>query len=476
MIALVLLASISILLKAASLELASGQEIDLDRELRATGLANLVAGALGVPPGYLALNESAMNHALRARSRLPGFVAAAVCLLALALGQHFLPYFPRPVLGGILFFLGLSILLDAIYASWFRLPRVEYAILVLILFVMVTVGFLEGVILGVVISAVQFALSYGRISVIKHVISGALLRSKASRPATSEALLQQQGDQIHIFKLQGYLFFGTAYKLLTKVQERMNSPKLAEVHYVIMDFGNVDGIDSSAVLSFAKMRKLAEAQKVTLIFTALPRGVRRQLERGGCIDTRPADAPAQPEADTAYLSVRVFPDLDHGLEWCEDRILDANADSRPSTDVMTRELEGMSRHRDLVAELARYLERVEAPVGYDLFFQGESSGDLYLIESGEVAAWLELEGGREKRLRTMGPGSVVGEAGLYLGAPRSASVRTTRPSVLHRLTTAKLAQMTREAPRLAAAFHRFVAELLAERVVNTTTQAQMVFY
>jgi SulP family sulfate permease len=76
----------------------------------------------------------------------------------------------------------------------------------------------------------------------------------------------------------------------------------------------------------------------------------------------------------------------------------------------------------------------------------------------------------------MGPGSVVGEAALYLGAARSASVRTTRPSTLYRLSMPALERMTYEAPRLAAVFHQFVAKLLAERLVNTTSATQMAFY
>ena len=57
-----------------------------------------------------------------------------------------------------------------------------------------------------------------------------------------------------------------------------------------------------------------------------------------------------------------------------------------------------------------------------------------------------------------------------------ATVRATRPSVLYRLTTDKLAKMAEEAPELEAAFHHFVATILAERMVTTTTAAQMLFY
>jgi SulP family sulfate permease len=76
----------------------------------------------------------------------------------------------------------------------------------------------------------------------------------------------------------------------------------------------------------------------------------------------------------------------------------------------------------------------------------------------------------------MGAGSVVGESGLYLGARRSASVRTTETSILYCLSIEALDRMTAEAPELAAAFHRFVARLLADRIVHTTSAAQMIFY
>jgi SulP family sulfate permease len=111
-----------------------------------------------------------------------------------------------------------------------------------------------------------------------------------------------------------------------------------------------------------------------------------------------------------------------------------------------------------------------------VYTKGEESDDLYLIETGELEAWLELSGGRSMRLRTMGAGSVVGESGLYLGAKRSASVRTTQPSVLYRLSVPALEKMTSEAPELSTAFHQFVARLLADRMVNTTSAAQMLFY
>jgi sulfate permease, SulP family len=465
--AITVIAAMSILLNASGLELATEQEIDLDRELRATGIANLASAATGGVVGYLSLSESSLNHKIGARSRLPGFICAALCVLTMVAGAKALSYFPKPVLGGLLFFLGVSFLIDTVNDA-FRLPRVEYAVVLLILVVVATVGLPEGIGLGIVISSILFAVNYARIDVIKQARSAARLRSKGQRTVKDESLLEQLGGQIHVLQLQGYLFFGTAYNLLKRVQERMTARDQPPARYVVLDFRHVDGLDSSAVVSFTRMRKLAEASGAMLAFTQLPASVKNLLERGGS-----TDGPDVPEEKRV---VHLFPDLDHGLEWCEKSILRANADSQPSKDAIARELDAMTRNRELVARLADYLERIEAPAGMELYRQGDVAHDLILIESGELSAWLALDGGGSTRLRTMGAGSVVGEAGLYLGQPRSASVRATTRSVLYRLTEDALGRMTREKPELAAVFHQFVARLLSERVVNATSEAQMIFY
>jgi SulP family sulfate permease len=464
--ALTVLAAISILLNASGLELATDEEIDLDRELRATALANLLSGALGGVMGYLSLSESTLNYKIGARTRLPGLISAGFSLITLVAGAAAVSYFPKPILGGLLLFLGLSFLLETVYDAWFRLPVVEYALVLAILGAVVTQGFLAGIGAGLVISAVLFAASYARIQVVKHAIKGSLLRSKASRTAAKETILKRRGGQIHVLQLQGYIFFGTAYDLLKDVQLRLLAVGADKARFVVLDFHHVDGLDSSAVVAFTRMRKLAAAEGATLAFTELPRSVSRQLERGGCLDRAATTPPPGRLPRAARPSAAVFEDLDRGLEWCENQVLGAVPE-----DEIAPESE-----RALVHRLRDYLERIEAPAGYDLYRRGDLADDLVLIESGEVVAWIEVDEGRSKRLRTMGAGSVVGEAGLYLGQPRSASVRTSRPSVLHRLTAASLRRMTRDAPELAAALHQYVARLLAERVVETTSAAQMVFY
>ncbi|MGB5743189.1 MAG: cyclic nucleotide-binding domain-containing protein, partial [Sedimenticolaceae bacterium] len=81
---------------------------------------------------------------------------------------------------------------------------------------------------------------------------------------------------------------------------------------------------------------------------------------------------------------------------------------------------------------------------------------------------LKPASGEAFRIRQTGPGTVLGELGFYRSAPRSASVVAETAGTAYRLTTESLQRMETEHPELAAALHRFIADLLAERLLRTT--------
>ena len=62
--------------------------------------------------GYHALSLSTLSYRIGARGRLPGLVAGAVCAVMLFAGSALLAFFPKPILGGLLFFLGLDFLVE----------------------------------------------------------------------------------------------------------------------------------------------------------------------------------------------------------------------------------------------------------------------------------------------------------------------------------------------------------------------------
>jgi SulP family sulfate permease len=412
---------------------------------------------------YLTLSESTMNYKTGANTRLTGIISASCCVLVLVFGANTLSYLPLPVLGGMLAYLGFESLIDTVFEDWFRLRRLEYLVIMLILLVIAFYGFLEGVAVGLVFSVILFAASYSRIEVIRNAISGVDLRSNVGRTAGEDYILDQRGRQIYILQLQGYIFFGTAYRLLMRAQLRILSREPAPLRYLVLDCRHVNGIDSSAVASFQRLRRMSENQGVKLIFTEIPRDVETHLTRARVI--RDQDDPI----------VTVYKDIDHGLESCENGLIEDAPTMTTAPPVLSRDLEAVFHNPSEVVRFLGYLKRVELPKGADLFRQGDASKDLFIVESGEVTAWLEIDGEKKKRLRTMGPGTVVGESGLYLDASRSATVVASSPTVLYQLSMEALEEMTQRAPDLAASFHKFVARLLAQRMVNTTNAVKALF-
>jgi SulP family sulfate permease len=71
------------------------------------------------------------------------------------------------------------------------------------------------------------------------------------------------------------------------------------------------------------------------------------------------------------------------------------------------------------------------------------------------------------RLSSVSPGVMVGEVALYLGRPRTADVITETPSVVLQLSRASIERMEAQEPELAAALHRWIAEVLAERASDS---------
>ncbi|WP_437296063.1 SulP family inorganic anion transporter [Sorangium sp. So ce426] len=440
-----MMAVMTLLLGALGVERETAQEIDLNGELRATGIANLLASAAGSAPGHLAMAESTMNYKAGANQRIAGLTAAAFTALVMIFGGHALTYFPRPVLGGLVTFLGLRFLLDAVSLSrrWFRLRPPDYIVVIVILLVVASRGFLHGAAVGLATSFAFFALGYSRVVVVRNAVSCAALRSQVVRSDEEEMSLMERGDQGRVLQLQGYIFFGNAHPMLVDARHHLQSTDSQKTRYLLIDFRFVYALDSSAIDTFQELRRLAAANGGKIILTEVPTFIREYFER----------------ADVVLNNddvCRIFPDLDRGLEAFENEVLLGAPPAALPPPMLFYDLQDAFNGRQEMIRFLSYLERTEIPEGHDLFRLGDASEHLYLIESGQLTAWLEVDGRKVKRLRMMGPGSVVGESDFFTGIKRSETVASKTHATLYQLSEEGLRRLTAEAPELAAMFHRFV--------------------
>jgi SulP family sulfate permease len=438
----VFVATIAILFNISGTEVVLRRDLDTNRELRDTGVLNVISGALGGIPGYHALSLTALADRMSVNGRKAGLIAAAVPLLGVIFGASVIELIPRMIVGGVLVFLGLAFMVEWIWDKRRVLPPLEYGVVVVILAVIIGRGYLPGVELGLVLAVVLFAVSYGRGQLVREVAFGDTYHSNVDRPAEQRALLRTMGDRVQILRLNGFVFFGSAYGLLERIRTRVEA---SPPSFLVIDLRRVTGMDSSGVVSFVKIVHLAEAQGFEAVLTGASDQVRRQLARGGVVESE---------------IVRFEPDLDRGLQRCEEGLLaEATATAGPP--------DGDGVVAGMPAGLDRFLERVELASGTTLLHQDEASGDVFVLEAGRLSVETVTAEGTRLRLRTLRPGVVVGEVALYTGVPRTADVVTETAAVVLRLSAETIARIEAEQPRLAAQLHRWLAWTLADRLGET---------
>lgn len=439
---------IALLLNANGLELSIQRDMDLNRELVSTGAANVAGGLFGGLIGFLSISLSTLNTQISGGRRLPSLLVAALLIISTFVGPLFLGYMPLVVLGALLAYLGLVFLYRWVYQSWFELLPVDFVVLLFITAVIVWQGFLVGVAAGLFATVGIFVVSYSRNSVVKHALTGETYTSRVTRPPAERAALAAVGDQLYILQLQGYVFFGTANSLFEQVRARARG---VATRYVVLDFRQVAGLDSTALLSFDKLKRLAETRGFTLVLTGVGDRLRRQLGRAGLPGTTGA--------------VQFLPDLDRGVEWCEEELCAIGMIERGDLATLAEHFERLAPGAP-GARLIRYLDRAVVAPGAHIVRQGDEPDSLFFIESGQVTAQLESPGRAPLRLETMRGGRTVGELGFYLGTKRSAAVVADEPTVIYHLTRARLAEIERDDPEAASALHRVIVYLLGERVLH----------
>src|SRR5258706_1082280 len=446
-----LVSLIAFLLNATGLELVAKRDINLNHELRITGLANFVAAVGGGPPGYHMLGATALAQRMGAKTRIVTITAAAVCGLILFAGGSFISYIPVALLSSLLLVLGLSFLIDWVYDAWFKLPHAEYAVVWVALIVIATVGFLQGVGAGIVIATILFVFKYSSLNTVRDSLNGKIYHANVDRPAVQRETLRKHGEGIHIFRLQGYIFFGTSDKLLTRVRELLEDQTEIE-HFIVLDFHRVHGLDSSAVSSFNRMHQLAELFDVYLVLTPVAPAIQKQMVLGDF------------KADGR---IKFFPTLDHGMEWCENMLLNKyEASTQFIQTNLKSQLHSHFPKPQLIDRLLNHLERMEVDENFYLMRRGDPPESMYFIESGRLNVLIETAEGEMMRLRSVRSGTVVGELGMYLKGERTANVVTAQKSVLYKLTSDAMKNMETQDPDVASALHEWIARLLAERMAD----------
>jgi SulP family sulfate permease len=286
-------------------------EVDVDRELIAHGLSNMISGGLGSIQNYLVYTNSLLFMRAGADSRVAGVMLAFATFAVLLVGPVVIGFIPVCVVGSLIFLLGYELLKEALWDTVGRVSAVEYVTILVIVLTMGVYDFVIGIVVGVILASFHFLWENTKIPIITNAYTGEVARSTVIRHPLQEQFLHKIGKQIYVLKLQSFLFFGTIGKVEKEIKQLFDGENFRNtpIRYLILDFKSVLNVDFSAAEGLNRIKNFIFDQDAYLIISIGDKDhILRSLKNVGVFDTQD-------------VKLQVFHDLNSSLEWCENEFL-----------------------------------------------------------------------------------------------------------------------------------------------------------
>jgi glutaminase len=243
-------------------------------------------------------------------------------------------------------------------------------------------------------------------SVIRSRRTLAEVSSKRLRTEAERKRLDTVGQRVLVYELQGDLVFAA---LETTIRALVADSAHADI--AILDCKRVSATPDCAVPMLQRLiADFAAFGKQLLIASVQPPSrLVRALEE--------VLATGEPE-----VHLHAFSDLDHAIEWSEDRLLgELSAVDAQAIDLAQHQvLHGISP--DALAHLERIIQWKQFAPGESIIRRGDAADGMYLIMRGRVSVSVDLPNGQVKRLSTLSAGMAFGELGMIDHVVRNADV------------------------------------------------------
>ncbi|KAF7912990.1 uncharacterized protein EAF01_002011 [Botrytis porri] len=499
--------------------------LNLDRELIAHGISNMLSGFAGSVQNYLVYTNSIL-FMKSGGNRLAGILLAAATFGILMYGLILIGYIPVMMVGALIFVLGFELLVEAVWVPRKKLKPLEYLTVCIIVITMGIYDFVAGIFLGIGLAFVSLVVQTSRIPAVRASYSGEIAGSTVRRNATQSRYLRDVGQQIHVTKLAGYLFFGTIVSVEERIRALVEDEAFTErpIRFLIFDLYHVTGIDYSAAEAFLRLNRIFSKKGVTLSLSGVdpegPIGTHLRsvgLGQGLVIDDG--------------NEVTLFQDLNSALESCENELLktlyasqQARANRNGATDhlevpasrsrgksfshsfdtqfssprrsqlfrmatnaleettvpdikysnfkeplrLILQTFQGLTnKNEDFWFRVIPFFTRKEFLAGTTLYHRGEPAKGFYLLEEGILRADYELPQGRY--FESIVAGTTCGELPFFSETDRTATVVAERDCVAWLMDKKDWEDLQEKDKEVAQELLRIGLKLTSERMSAITS-------
>jgi high affinity sulfate transporter 1 len=250
-----------------------------NRELLATGLANVGGALLGAMPAGGGTSQTAVNRLAGARSQVSELVAAGVTLVTMLLLAPLIGLMPEATLAAVVIVYSIGLIQPEEFRATLRLRRTEFVWALAALAGVVLLGTLQGIVVAIVVSL--FALAYQVADPPVHVL-GRKPGTNVFRPRSEGHPEDETFPGLLLLRPEGRIFFANVERVAEKIRPLITE---ANPKVVVLDLGGVFDIEYTALKMLTQAEKQQRENGVLVWLVGLNPGVLAMVQRSSLGET-----------------------------------------------------------------------------------------------------------------------------------------------------------------------------------------------
>ncbi|MCU0967790.1 MAG: SulP family inorganic anion transporter [Rubrivivax sp.] len=252
--------------------------IDANRELLATGAANLGGALLGAMPAGGGTSQTAVVQAAGGRSQRASLVTAGVALATMLLLAPLLGLMPNATLAAVVIVYSVGLIQPAEFRAIRGVRTMEFRWALIACAGVLVFGTLKGIVVAIIVSMIGLAsqTAHPRVSVI-----GRKRGADVLRPLSPEHPDDETFEGLLIVRPEGRLFFVNAQSVGEQIGALVakHQPRV-----LVLDLSRVPDIEYSALQALIEGEKRLTERGLVVWLAALNPGVLEAVQHAGLAD------------------------------------------------------------------------------------------------------------------------------------------------------------------------------------------------
>jgi SulP family sulfate permease len=238
-----------------------------NRELLATGLANVGGALLGTMPAGGGTTQTAVNRLAGAQTQLAGLVTAGATLVTMLLLAPLIGLMPEATLAAVIIVYSIGLIEPAEFRAILKIRRTEFVWALVALAGVVLLGTLQGILVAILVSVVTLA---QQVSDPPVRVLGRKPGTNVFRPRSEEHPDDETFPGLLLVRPEGRMFFANAAHIRQKIQRFMAE---AKPNVVALDLSSVFDLEYTALKMLTEAERAGRERGISLWLTGLNPGV-----------------------------------------------------------------------------------------------------------------------------------------------------------------------------------------------------------